>query len=217
MSTIPQVAIKIIKSQPYLAEALVEGLINISSLARKIQPQVEREVGKPIKLGALVMALNRLMPKLEESEGIKSSEIAKVEDISVRSNLVSISYRNSDALLKKHTDLMNCIRENQECYYTFMQSVFKSNIIVSATLKDKIDAIFEGETVLDSNKNLSAVILRLPKDKNQIGLYYFILRKIAWAGINVEEVVSITNEITLVVNDYDIDKTFSVLKSVSNI
>ncbi len=217
MSTIPQVAIKIIKSQPYLAEALVEGLINISSLARKIQPQVEREVGKTIKLGALVMALNRLMPRLEESEGIKSSEIAKIEDISVRSNLVSISYRNTDVLLKKHADLINCIRENQECYYTFKQSVFKSNIIVSATLKDKIGAIFEGETVLDSSENLSAVILRLPKDKNQVGLYYFILRKIAWAGINVEEVVSITNEITLVVKDYDIDKTFSVLKSVSNI
>ncbi len=217
MSTIPQVAIKIIKSQPYLAEALVEGLINISSLARKIQPQVEREVDKPIKLGALVMALNRLMPKLEDSEGIKSSEIAKVEDISVRSNLISISYKNSDTLIEKHNELMNCIRENQECYYTFVQSVFKSNLIVSTTLEDKINTIFKGEVVIDSAKKLSAIILRLPKDKNQIGLYYFILRKIAWAGVNVEEIVSITNEITLVVNEYDIDKTFSVLKSVSNI
>ncbi len=39
MITIPQVVEKIVSAQPFLAEALVEGLINVSSLARKIQNQ----------------------------------------------------------------------------------------------------------------------------------------------------------------------------------
>ncbi len=217
MSTIPQVAIKIIKSQPYLAEALVEGLINISSLARKIQPQVEKEVGKTVKMGALVMALNRLTPKLEMNGDMQKNEISSnIGDIIVRSNLLGITYKNTDSLIEKHNKLLNHIGVNQECFYTMVQGVFKSNIVVSSILQDKIEEIFKGEEVITQVSDLSAITLKLPVNKDHVGLFYFILRNIAWAGVNVEEIISITNEFTIVVKDGDIDKTFSVLKNLGS-
>ncbi len=217
MSTIPQVAIGIIKSQPYLAEALVEGLINISSLARKIQPQVEKEVGKPVKLGALVMALNRLTPRLEmNADRDKSALGSDIGDIIVRSNLMSISFKNSPTLVDKHIELLKQVSTNQEHFYTMVQSVFKSNIVASSTLRDNIEEVFEGEEVATQLTNLSAATIKLPDNNKQIGLFYFILRNIAWAGVDVIEIISITNEVTIVVRDCDIDRTFSVLKNIGS-
>ena len=40
MKTIPEVVEKIILEKPFLHEALAEGLVNVSSLARKIQPEI---------------------------------------------------------------------------------------------------------------------------------------------------------------------------------
>ena len=46
----------------------------------------------------------------------------------------------------------------------------------------------------------------------QPGLYYFILKELAWEGINIVEIVSTSHEFTLLVNDEDIDKAFLVIK-----
>lgn len=218
MITIPHVVEKIISSQPFLAEALVEGLINVSSLARKIQNQVEQSVKKPVKIGAIIMALNRLAPNLEIkiNPGLKDV-ITNVGDIIVRSQLVDFTYKNSNTLIEKHTELLKSIGPNQEFFYTMVQGVFESNLVVSHSLRSKVEDIFEGEYLISKSEDLSSVTLKLPAtNSQQLGFYYFILKNIAWAGINIREVVSTTNEFTLVVNDSDIDKTFSVLKNMGN-
>jgi len=218
MVTIPQVVEKIISTQPFLTEALVEGLINISSLARKIQSQVEQNVKKPVKIGAIIMALNRLAPSLEVKidPGLKEV-ITNVGDIIVRSQLADFTYKNSNTLIEKHTELLKSIGPNQEFFYTMVQGVFESNLVVSKSLKEKVEETFAGEYLISKSESLSSVTLKLPSSNSQqLGFYYFILKSIAWAGINIQEVVSTTNEFTLVVNDVDIDKTFSVLKNMGN-
>ncbi|RUT79903.1 aspartate kinase [Ancylomarina longa] len=218
MITIPQVVEKIISAQPFLTEALVEGLINISSLARKIQSQVEQSVQKPVKIGAIIMALNRLAPSLEVkiNPGLKDV-ITNVGDIIVRSQLADFTYKNSNTLIEKHTELLKSIGPNQEFFYTMVQGVFESNLVVSKSLKEKVEDTFAGEYLISKSDKLSSVTLKLPSSNSQqLGFYYYILKSIAWAGINIQEVVSTTNEFTLVVNDVDIDKTFSVLKNMGN-
>ncbi|WP_421919480.1 hypothetical protein [Marinifilum sp.] len=218
MITIPQVVEKIVNTQPFLAEALVEGLINVSSLARKIQNQVEDTVKKPVKIGAIIMALNRLAPNLEVkiNPGLKDV-ITNVGDIIVRSNLMDFTFKNSNTLIEKHMELLRSIGPKQEFFYTMVQGVFESNLVVSGSLQQKVEEAFNGEELVAKNEKLSSVTLKLPANNSQqLGFYYYILKNIAWAGINIEEVVSTTNEFTLVVHDSDIDKTFSVLKNMGN-
>lgn len=218
MITIPQVVEKIISAQPFLAEALVEGLINVSSLARKIHSQVEEAVKKPVKIGAIIMALNRLAPNLEIkiNPGLKDV-ITNVGDIIVRSHLADYTYKNSNTLIEKHTELLKSIGPNQEFFYTMVQGVFESNLVLSNSLREKVEEVFTGEELIAKSENLSSVTLKLPANNSeQLGFYYFILKNVAWAGINIQEVISTTNEFTLVVNDIDIDKTFSVLKNMGN-
>ena len=60
MSSISKIIEKEISASPFLEESIAEDLINISSLARMLKPKVEEELGKEVKTGALVMAINRM-------------------------------------------------------------------------------------------------------------------------------------------------------------
>ena len=72
--------------------------------------------------------------------------------------------------------------------------------------------IFEEEELINSMSKLASITIKLPKiNLEQWGIYYFILKQLAWANIPVQEVISTTHEITLVVKEEDINRTFSIL------
>src|SRR6056300_1569040 len=97
-------------------------------------------------------------------------------------------------------------------FCTVSQGVYESNIVVIKSLSAKVEELFKDETLLFKMEDLSSVTLRLP-DFNVPGAYYFLLKKIAWENINIFEIISTTNEITLVVKNEDIDRVFSLLMS----
>ena len=65
MTTIPNIVEDIIKKKPFLEDALVNGLVNLSALARHMKPEIEKLVDKPVNDSAIIMALNRLIPRMK--------------------------------------------------------------------------------------------------------------------------------------------------------
>jgi hypothetical protein len=59
--------------------------------------------------------------------------------------------------------------------------------------------------------------MKLPTVNTEIsGVYYYLLKKIAWEGINVSEVISTTNEFTIVVDTKIVSKAFTVLMDLKS-
>jgi hypothetical protein len=57
MITVPEVVQDIIQKTPFLEEGLQKNIINLSSLARYIKPEVEERTFKEVGESAIVMAL----------------------------------------------------------------------------------------------------------------------------------------------------------------
>ncbi len=214
MKTISQIAELIVKQKPFLVESMIEGLVNISSLARKIQPNIEKELQKEVQTGAIVMALKRLVPNLQIIQADKLSKmLSGIGDIIVRSDLSDYCYKNSETLKARQIELMNRIESETEIFYTVVQGVFETNIVMSSRLINDIDDIFKKENLLRKKEKLSSITFKLPQGNiMQPGLYYFIMKELAWEGINIEEVISTSHEFTFIVSDEDIDKAFLVIK-----
>ena len=101
MVTIPNAVEEVIKMKPFLESALIEGLINLSALARKLKPEVEKKVGKDVNDSAVIMALNRLVPRLELMSQMKFKKVIQnIGDIVVRSNLADYAFVNSASLFE---------------------------------------------------------------------------------------------------------------------
>jgi len=221
MVTIPEVVEEIIKNKPFIEEALAEGVVNLSSLSRKIQPEIESRVHKQVKLGAIVMALKRLTPSLnpQMDKSIRYM-FNNLGDIIVRSNIIDFTYRNSDSLIERQKELFRLIdqRKNKDIFCTFSQGVYETTLVSSALIEKEIENIFREEFLITKIKDLSSITVNLP-DRNQeiSGIYYFFFKKIAWAGVNILEIVSTTHEFTFVLNDKDVDAAFSIVKNFKTI
>jgi len=213
MKTIQETVETIINRTPFIEEAMQEKLINVSSLARVIQPEVEGLLGKKVKSGAIMMSINRLSPVniLRIRKNIKSLSL-KLGDFIVRSDLYDYTFKNSSTLYKQISLLFGKIGNNRESFFTVSQGIFETNIVISSNLQEDIKTLFSDEILICSMQKLASITIKLPKTNlEQSGIYYFILKQLAWANIPVQEVISTTHEMTLVVKEIDINKTFSIL------
>ena len=97
-------------------------------------------------------------------------------------------------------------------FYTVSRGVSETTIITNTQFADKISGIFKQNEILSQSSNLSAITMKLPTVNTEIsGVYYYLLKKIAWEGINLAEVISTTNEFTIVVDTKMVSHAFSVL------
>lgn len=216
MVSISHVVEDIVKHRPYLSESLAAGIINVSSLARQLQPDVEKALKKEVNTGAIVMALNRLAPYLQIREQVQLNKLlSNMGDIILRSNLCDYTFKNSPTLLDCHIEVLKNLVKNDEIFYTMVQGVFETNLVISDTMEALIADYFRDELCLFEQTGLSSVTLKLPKGNSmQAGFYYTIMKELSWEGINLTEVISSTNEFTVVVDNSLIDKTFVVLKNI---
>jgi len=216
--TISEAVYEIVSRKPFLEETLASGLLNLSSLAREIQPEVSVKLNKDVKQGAIVMALKRLKPTINFQINIRVKKvIGLLGDIIVRSNLIDYTFRNSDTLIECQTHLLQQISSRKEIFYAFSQGIYETTIVMSDVMNDKIAEIFKDETLTYETSNLSSITIKLPEENSQVyGIYYHILKKLAYEGINILEIISTTHEFTVIVDDRDVDSAFSVLKRLKN-
>ena len=106
MRTIASEVTNYIKTKPFLSTALSQGIINLTSLARVIKPNIEKGLRKPAKSGAIVMALKRISDSLEFVSTHKIIGVLKnLGDITVRSSLVDYSFLISESKIIKNDEL----------------------------------------------------------------------------------------------------------------
>jgi len=213
MSNIGKITEDIINRSPFLRESLTEELINVSALARKIKPEIEDIVKKEIKEGAIIMAIKRMSPGYYHRINLKIKNVmSTLGDFLVRSDLEDFTFENSETLTLRQSELMKSLNDDKDAFYTYCRGVNESTVITSTSVSDKIREIFKKEKLKSHTSDLASITIKLPKVNTEIsGIYYYILKHLAWEGINIVEVVSTANEFTAVVKSEDIDSAFSVL------
>lgn len=214
MVTVAEVIETLVKQKPFVEGALLEGLLNLSAFSRQIKPDVERILKKPVTEASILMALKRKVDLMDVTVSRKIENATReFGDIIVRSNLTDFTFRNSDSLIEKQRTLIKLILGEKDVFYTISRGVFETTIVVSRHFTENVQQIFSEEKLIASTHSVSSITIRLPDDNINIpGLYYFVFKQIAWEGISILEVISTTNELTIILQDKDVDRAFSILK-----
>ena len=218
MKTISSAVEEYIKSKPFLISALSQGIINLTSLSRIIKSEIELSLKKEVRYGAIVMALKRLSSELEFRTTYKIVKIIKdIGDITVRSSLIDYNFKVSDTLLSNQVKLLAKVG-NKDDFYTSSRGVNECNIVVSGNLSSLVETILKEEFCISKQTNLSSISIKLPAENISIpGVYYFVFQRLSWEGINIYEVISTSNEFTILVNEEQVDKAFRVVKNLKNL
>ena len=218
MKTIASCVNEILVSRPFLEEALSRDIINFSALAKDLNQIISEMLRKPVKEGAITMALRRYKPPVDvENMGRLKNAFKNLGDITVRSNLSDFTFQNSKTLINSHSKVLEKINNNNQIFYAFTRGIFESNIIISSSEKKSIVEVFKNEKLIGLKDCLTTITLNLPEGNSKIvGLYYQIFTRLAWDNVTLYEVISTTNEFTILVEDHLVDKAFSVIKGLKH-
>lgn len=216
MITVPETTEELIKHSPFLEEALSKDLINLSSLARELKPQIDKRLYKDVSSSSIMMALRRLTSKLKKKAQY-SENMLKIADVTLRSNISEFTFSNSPTLLTNQQKLLEEVEKEKNSIVTLTHGVYETTIFVSSSLQKKMEQLFKIEHLRSEFKNLSSITLILPKESVYVpGIYYNILKLLAWEGINFVEVISSFTELTIYLVSNEVDKAFSVLKTLTD-
>ena len=208
-----------IRRKPFLQSALSQGIINLTSLARIIQPEIQEVLGKDVRQGAIVMALKRLSEELEFRLTHRIVKVLKnIGEITVRSSLSDYTYRISDTILDRQAELLAAIQSEQDLFYTSSRGVQEINIVISSSAGNTVEEIFKQEQCTQKAEGLASITVKLPTENVTVpGVYYFIFQRLAWEGVLIYEVISTTNEFTILVEEDQVESAFKTIKDLKKL
>lgn len=218
MITVPEATEKIIKRSRYLSEAISKNLINLSALAIYITPEIEGMLLKKVSKASVIMAIRRAKLKLRKKPQAKYKDIFKSPpEMIIRSNISLISLINSDDLYRNCVDFFNSHPIQRKHFFTLTEGLSETTIALSTSLKKEFINNLEKENITTDIDNLSSITIQLPKEvTTSPGVFYFFLKSIAWEEVNVVEIISTSLEVTFLFDNKDINKAFSIFKSLFN-
>lgn len=216
MRTISQVVEEVVGRSPFLAEAIAEDVANNAKVARKIKPEVEKRLLEEVSEASVAMALHRLSKEMKRPQ-FGARFLAKMSDITVRGDLVQFVCPNSTDVSEALESVARGIGSVRGVFFNYARGLHETVLIVSGDMQEKVACAFQGVSGVVQTTGLSAVTMRLPEESLAVpGVYYPILKAVALEGISLEEVLSVRDELSIVVADRDIDRTFSVIKRITS-
>ena len=159
------------------------------------------------------MAIKRMTPGVYHKLDVRiNNVIGGIGDFLVRSDLVDFTYENSDSLREAQSDLIQTIRQDKDSFFTVCRGITETTYILNSKFTEETKQIFRNESMKAHTTDLSSITVKLPETNTETyGVYYYIMKHLAWEGINIEQVVSTANEFTAIVASQDIDEAFKIL------
>lgn len=207
---------QIVTESAFLTEGLGRGLINLSELARQLQPQIESALWKPVGQAAVVMALRRLAERLPAQK--KGGEIVpgqRTGELTTRTELTVFTYRYSERSYDCQRALLALAEPQRGGFVTVTRGVNEMMIICSRGLTGVVEDVFGGERQLARLERLTAVTLHLdPATVGTPGIYHAVLKKLAWDKINLVNIICTYTELTILLEQSQSGAAFSVLSRI---
>lgn len=197
MSTISSRVTAWIDTHPLHAAFLTDGLINLSALARLIQPELQKQSSSPISRDAVTLALHRLSKKTPRTAAIDQNKAIK--EIAIQSNLALIYF----PLEKLHAEAFSkaiTILHNTSEYALYSRGVSNIALLAKPPIVTELSAHFSFSHHI---QELIAITFRLGTSDELNDARAYILQRIASCSSTVHEVFSSQQEFTVVVNQSD--------------
>ncbi len=212
MITVPEGTKRIVERSRYLSEALSKGIINHSSLARYIKPELESMLIKKVSSGAIVMALKRLEKDIKPKSKIHSI-FKHPPEMVIRSGLILTTIQRT----RETEDAMSNLFLNRIKGSITSVTIGAAELTLAGThlLIPQLEEKFKKEDFLTTHQGVSQITITLPEEAIKTpGVYYFFLKSVAWEEINILGNAATSSEYTLFFDDKDVNRAFEILSSL---
>lgn len=213
MVTVSHIVKKLVDNKRYLQEALSRGIVSYNSVAKKLKPEVEEELGKEVKHSAIVMALRRYEEKLRKT--VEEPAFNYFIETIMKTNICCVVIGETPTLLPKLSVLYHSIDFKRGGILNIIQGNYEVGVVTNERYKEKLLDLLRLEKVLNVIEGLVSISLTFSKDfLFTPGVLYNVLRFVAWENINVIDLILTPKELSLIVDKKDAMRCYKVLEKL---
>jgi len=198
-----------------MLEGLVRGVLHHGKAAKHLRAELEARLDKEVTDASVIMALRRLESTIASREQQTDSHPVDFE-ISIQTHIRDFNVVKTPALLSRLDTLYGLIRPSRSDFLNITIGSHEVSITVSDKHRDAAREFLAGEEVRQERGELVALTLHFADDFIKTpGILYQSLRELAWAGINIFEIISTLTELTVVVSSSDSTRGFEALQRLT--
>jgi hypothetical protein len=173
---------------------------------------------KRITHSSIMMALRRLGKKLNKQFGelqAITENVFELELYNTRYGLFQLTVKRNLENWEKLMHLYKQMEIDRGDFLTITQGIYEITIISNQRFQKDIENLFADAEILNRDKNLASISLRIPRDSIETpGLIYFVTKQLFWDNLNIIEVVSTFTEITFIVKEIDLPDVMKSLRKL---
>lgn len=210
MITVAQITENILLQDDVALAAARKGILNLSSYARSIQPQIRTALLKDVQEGSIIAALSRLVAGVDATP----PEITDViQSLAVQSNLEGITYERSAEVTGKIREVYHQINVDDHTFLTVTQGINEITIVAESQVAQVFRNKLEGAHKIYDKANLVGITAKFKVGNLEIpNLIYTLTRRLAYKAVNIIEVVSTATELTYIIDRKDLEVALSQLQ-----
>lgn len=198
-----------LNTNPFIQEHVASGIINHSALAREIRSDIEAKLGEKVSIESVTIALNRSGKAARKSKIV--DPLRFVGDVSVQTGLEILIYEISDYDKLSFPDTKTL----QQGYFVSTRGIWHASIITTTELA-QTSQFKKTSAVHDTN--ITSTTIRLKPGHIPVpGVCAGILSTLANKGVNLQEVISTHNELTILTDQKNAELALKTLMDTKKI
>lgn len=210
--SVPDAVREIITRNRSIYDCIKMDLINYTALAVKIQKDVETQVGGPVNLNTIVVAIKRYADLFEKKDEVQNEPVLKNARLSLTDRIADIRFPTNDFEIEDATDLMNKFMKIDPDYEFFrLTDSFR-------VLTDDIDDVRELLASLPNQKNffqtgLAKISIHIPDTQSRSDVVSYVSEVLHDSGIELVNAYFGQEDIIIILQEKDAARAYQILRS----
>ena len=210
--SVPDAVREIITKNRSIYDCIKMGLINYTSLAIKLQKEVESQVGGPVNPNTIVVAIKRYADSFEKKDEMQNETVLKNARLSLTDGIVDIKFFSEDFEMKDAIDLMDRFMRVDPDYEFFRST--DSFRFLTEDISD-VRKILES---FSSHRNffqtgLAKITINIPESEHSSDVVSYVSEILHDNGIELFNAFFGQDYIVTVLHEKDAARAYQILRS----
>jgi len=209
--SIPDAVREIITRNRSIYDCIKMDLVNYTSLAIKIQKEVESMVGGPVNINTVVVAIKRYADSFEKKDEVQAEPVLKNARVSLTDGIVDIKFSSEDLEMKDAVDLMDQFMKVDPDYDFFR---------LTDSFRFLAEDITDVRKVLESfssHKNfcqtgLAKITVHIPQSQTSSDVVSYVSEILHDNGIELVNAFFGQDNIVVVLHEKDAPRAYQILR-----
>ncbi len=210
--SVPDAVREIITRNRSIYDCVKMDLINYTALAVKVQKDVETQVGGPVNLNTIVVAIKRYADSFDEKDEVQNESVLKNARLSLTDGVADVRFSTNDFEIGDAADLMNRFMQIDPDYEFFRLT--DSFRVLTEDVEDvrKLLASFPNQKNFFQT-GLAKISIHIPNTQNRSDIVSYVSEILHDDGIELVNAYFGQEDIVIVLHEEDAARAYKILRS----